>query len=125
MRHLGRYLAIAFGILTLLAGDAEAQKHCKKGQPCGNSCISWSKTCRIGGGSSAPSSDRPAASTRGVVQAGVAAADAPWVASAKGSTFYRNGCSAAKKLSAANRIYFKSEKEAEDAGYVRSRSKGC
>ncbi|WP_172590715.1 SH3 domain-containing protein [Shewanella xiamenensis] len=23
-------------------------KNCKKGQPCGNSCISWSKTCRIG-----------------------------------------------------------------------------
>ncbi|EGQ9578027.1 SH3 domain-containing protein [Vibrio cholerae] len=22
-------------------------KQCKKGQPCGNSCISWSKTCRI------------------------------------------------------------------------------
>lgn len=21
-------------------------KHCKRGQPCGNSCISWSKTCR-------------------------------------------------------------------------------
>lgn len=22
--------------------------NCKKGQPCGNSCISWAKTCRIG-----------------------------------------------------------------------------
>jgi hypothetical protein len=124
MRSLSRTFALALGFL-LLAGAAEAQKSCKKGQPCGNSCISWSKTCRIGGSAPAPSADRPAASTRGVVQSGSAAADAPWVGSSKGSTYYRNGCSAARKLSAANRIYFKSEKEAEDAGYTRSRSKGC
>ncbi|MGL6010643.1 MAG: SH3 domain-containing protein, partial [Shewanella oncorhynchi] len=23
-------------------------KNCKKGQPCGNSCISWNKTCHVG-----------------------------------------------------------------------------
>lgn len=35
-------------------------KNCKKGQPCGNSCISWNKTCRIG-------SANTSASTRTVV----------------------------------------------------------
>ena len=34
--------------ITLFANDAEAQKNCKKGIPCGNSCISASKVCRIG-----------------------------------------------------------------------------
>ncbi len=35
------FLGFTFGF------NAQA-KNCKKGQPCGNSCISWKKTCRIG-----------------------------------------------------------------------------
>lgn len=35
----------------LLVPDAEA-KNCKKGKPCGNSCIAVSKTCHGGGSSS-------------------------------------------------------------------------
>ncbi len=35
----------------VFAGPAEA-KNCKNSQPCGNSCISWSKTCHVGSGSS-------------------------------------------------------------------------
>ncbi|MCG9719940.1 hypothetical protein [Shewanella sp. Isolate7] len=37
---------ITFMSLLTLSIAAEA-KVCKKGQPCGNSCISWAKTCRI------------------------------------------------------------------------------
>ncbi|MCL1043004.1 hypothetical protein L2712_15255 [Shewanella marisflavi] len=37
---------ITFISLLTLSIAAEA-KVCKKGQPCGNSCISWAKTCRI------------------------------------------------------------------------------
>ena len=41
------------GLLTLVLGlllavPAEAQKNCTKGIPCGNTCISASKVCRVG-----------------------------------------------------------------------------
>ncbi|QSX31092.1 SH3 domain-containing protein [Shewanella cyperi] len=35
-------------LLGLTIGFNAQAKNCKKGQPCGNSCISWKKTCRIG-----------------------------------------------------------------------------
>lgn len=38
-------LVLFFGVA--FAFNAQARS-CKKGQPCGNSCISWKKTCRIG-----------------------------------------------------------------------------
>lgn len=50
---------------------------------------------------------------------------APWVASSRGHTYYRRGCSTANRLSPANLIYFRSEADAQKAGYHRSRSKGC
>jgi hypothetical protein len=34
--------------LLLLASSLEAQKNCTKGIPCGNTCISASKVCRVG-----------------------------------------------------------------------------
>lgn len=34
-------------LLGLITTDAWA-KNCRNSQPCGNSCISWNKTCRIG-----------------------------------------------------------------------------
>lgn len=37
-------MVIFISIIFLLNIPAYA-KNCKKGQPCGNSCISWSKTC--------------------------------------------------------------------------------
>lgn len=37
---------ILLSLFLLLISPVHA-KNCKKGQPCGNSCISWSKTCRI------------------------------------------------------------------------------
>ena len=57
------HAVLAFVCLGLTPG-AQA-KNCKTGQPCGNSCISWSKTCRIGSGGSgtsyvAPRSSSPA-----------------------------------------------------------------
>jgi hypothetical protein len=43
-------MRIALAILFLAAplASADAQKRCVKGIPCGNTCISASKTCRIG-----------------------------------------------------------------------------
>lgn len=49
----------------------------------------------------------------------------PWVASVRGDTYYRTGCSGGNQLAVGNRIYFQSEAEAQAAGYRRSRSSGC
>jgi len=55
-----RTLFLAAGLL-LLASAASAQRRCVKGIPCGGSCISASKTCRIGTGSA--TSESPARPT--------------------------------------------------------------
>jgi hypothetical protein len=34
--------------LALLALDADAQKRCTKGKPCGNTCIALDKDCHVG-----------------------------------------------------------------------------
>ena len=114
-------LAVLFLALPLSA--AEAQKRCKKGIPCGNTCISATRTCRIGTSSSpAPTLSAPA---HGAARQATATSSAPWVGSSRGSTYYRNGCSGARKLSSRNLIYFKDESQAREAGYTRSRQSGC
>jgi methylphosphotriester-DNA--protein-cysteine methyltransferase len=47
------------------------------------------------------------------------------VASSRGHVYYRVGCSGARKLSPANLVYFKTEDEAQKAGYRHSATKGC
>jgi hypothetical protein len=55
----------------------------------------------------------------------IRSADGPWVASSRGTTYYRNGCNGARGLAVQNRIYFQSEEEARAAGYRRSTARGC
>lgn len=116
-------------LVVLLAvvpfATADAQKRCKKGIPCGNSCIAANKVCRIG-------SARPPAVAAAPAQAGSASAaayaevrDAQFVGSTRGTTFYRVGCAGAKRLSVANLRYFKNEDAAKQAGYKRSVQNGC
>lgn len=50
-----RWLGVAL-LLAVVAKDAEAQRRCTKGIPCGGSCISATKTCRVGS-SSEPARD--------------------------------------------------------------------
>lgn len=123
-----RYL-IALLFSLVLIRSAEAQKNCKKGIPCGNSCISADKTCRIGSTSSAPAPayDPPA---RNVSPAPITAA-APvvepesdgWVGLVNGKVYYRASCQAAKELPQA--MSFPSAAEAERVGYKRSKVPGC
>lgn len=124
MRRLIPFLlAMAF---FAIPGDADAQ-NCKKGKPCGNTCIARDKNCTKGAGTAraaggSASSSRPEASA----PMGIAApADAAFVALSRGRVYYRAGCSGARKLSPANLLYFASREEAEAAGYTPSRSKGC
>ena len=128
MRHL---LAFVLAAVALTAAPAEAQKNCRKGIPCGNTCIAANKTCRIG--RTPPPTTRtspPAAAQQGQADTDTGAvarqaATGAWVASSRGSTYYRVGCSGAGKLSPANRIYFKTEAAAKAAGYRRSTQRGC
>lgn len=56
----------------LLAVPTDAQKNCTKGKPCGNSCISRDKVCRIGSGTATSGSsqrERPATSSTRAVAA--------------------------------------------------------
>lgn len=116
---------VALLLLVSFPAFAVAQKHCKKGIPCGNSCIAANKTCRVG------STPRPAATatqTGGPTRTATPATDTAsgsWVASTRGHTYYRVGCSGASKLSPANRVYFKTEADAKNAGLTRSTQKGC
>ncbi|MBO2548356.1 SH3 domain-containing protein [Shewanella algae] len=48
------YVLAAIASMPLIV----SAKNCKKGQPCGNSCISWKKTCRIGSTSAYLDSDK-------------------------------------------------------------------
>lgn len=121
-----RVILLALAVLIVLpATQLEAQKRCKKGIPCGNTCIAANKTCRIG--TSAPrSSPPPAATVAPAQQSGQAQqVSGDWVASSRGRTYYKAGCSGARKLSASNLIYFKSEEDAQKAGYTRSVQRGC
>jgi hypothetical protein len=114
---------ILFAIVTWLAAPAHAQKNCTKGKPCGNTCISRDKICRIGagGGDYRPASGSPAL---GIVDA--SAETSEWVASSQQREFYyRASCPTAYAIPADDRIYFKTEKAAKKAGYKRSKERGC
>src|SRR5687767_14169548 len=118
-----RRLVLAVVVSLFLPAWAEAQKNCRKGIPCGNSCISATKTCRIGTPAPAPASAVQAVAEH-VAEPNTASSEAAWVASSRGSTYYRNGCSGGNKLSPANRIYFATAEAAEAAGFRRSRTRG-
>ena len=111
------------GLSLLVVSNAEGQKNCRKGIPCGNTCIAANKVCHVGTPSNPPTTTPAPAH-------GASPADAPttssaWIGSSRGHTYYRRGCSTANRLSPANLIYFRTEKEAQRAGYRRSRSRGC
>jgi hypothetical protein len=117
-------LLLAVACLIAFPVLADAQRRCVKGKPCGNTCIARNKTCRV----DSPSYTPPPA------QAPPAAAPSSqtepsdsmmWIASSRGQVYYRRGCSNAKQLAPENRIYFRTEKQAQEAGYRRSTSRGC
>lgn len=50
------------GLLLLLAMSPAADaRNCKKGQPCGNACISWKSVCRVGSATPARALSAPPA----------------------------------------------------------------
>jgi hypothetical protein len=127
MRRVTRYLVVSF--VVVLAIPLQAQPNCKTGKPCGNSCISRDKTCRIGTSTPAPSAAPAgqAAPLASAFSAPVRDVNSPWVAFRDGSIYYRNvmGCEAARVPVKADRVYFKSEEDARRAGLTASTEAGC
>ncbi len=113
-----RYTLFTF-LSLLVVSNADAHKNCRKGTPCGNTCIAANKVCHIGTPSTPPTTATVPASSDSTAVAQA------WVASSRGHTYYRRGCTTAKRLSPANLIYFRTEEEAKRAGYRRSTSRGC
>lgn len=123
---------------VLLCAPLHAQRNCRTGIPCGNSCIAATKTCRIGG-AAAPRSESPSSSvapsnvtppalgSRAQLEAGAIppASTHPWVALRGGTFFYRRSCRAARELPRQELVYFKSETEAVDSGRLPSEVAGC
>jgi hypothetical protein len=115
-------LAFAF----VFAPQAGAQPNCRKGIPCGNSCIAANKVCRIGPGSARDAA--PNVSPDGAAQPlGFASVSAladrsnprlPWVVRASGGPYYRNGCAGAARVPPAQRLYFRTEDEVRRIGFA-------
>lgn len=125
-------------VLTGWPGMAEAQRNCRKGKPCGNSCISRDKVCRIGASSREPAAAaiEPPASTPAVQNFAApsppvdpppaeTASEYPWVGSFADGIYFRATCPAAQDLAPTNRRYFRISQDAEGAGFRRSRTPGC
>ncbi len=119
-------ILLAVTALLLATPPVDAQKNCVKGKPCGNACIARNKTCRIETPRRTPS-PRPTATPAAdpASEAAPARTAVRWVASSRGTVYYREGCSGARQLSRANLIYFASEAEAREGGYRKSKQKGC
>ncbi len=119
--------------LALFVSVLEAQPHCRKGIPCGNSCISASKTCRIGSPSQRPPSppapsvperaapaallERPSGSTT------IVDTLLPWVVSVTGATYFASACSGAAGIPANSRMFYRVEENLKRLGMSRATPK--
>lgn len=130
-------------VLLLAASPALAQKRCVKGIPCGGTCISATKTCRVGTGSATrapapkPDTAAPASDTtrRRAVGRGADASAGPidlradtttsFVAAKGGAVYYLATCVAASEIPEAQRVVYATAAEAERAGLRRSKVDGC
>lgn len=113
--------------IACTAGNAVAA-NCKKGQPCGNSCISWNKVCRIG--ASAPAynaGSRPAGLMASPSSGSNQRRNAPavWIGLKANMRFYRPDCAFVREFSSDQRAYFDNEANARAAGYQLAGNDGC
>jgi hypothetical protein len=121
-----KILAVAMALVLSWSAHAEAQRRCVRGIPCGNSCISASKICRKDQVPSVPA--RPAAQplvAEPRVVGEMGDDGMPWVATAPGAFYYARHCEAARELPARIAVFFRTEEEAQRAGYSRSQVSGC
>lgn len=129
---------------TLLVAMPLHAQHCRKGIPCGNSCISASKTCRVGRGTAwgGPSStseparprstrtepSAPSLNLRSTGRGGYAVADtnAPYLGWPYVGMYYARTCSYLPYIPRDSLTrWFRTPDDAEKAGFKRSPLPGC
>lgn len=117
---------LAVAGVAVLPASAEAQRSCKKGIPCGNSCISPTKTCRIGIGGEASKPDT-ASTKAAIILRALADYESrnAWVANVDGPVYYPISCRPAQMILPEEAVYFDTELDALKAGFRRSKAKGC
>ncbi len=123
-------------VLTLFAAVPGAtQPNCKKGKPCGGTCIAQNRTCHIESrpASEPRTSERQPTANAAPVQSLYAPAPAsaaapvdsllPWVISVTGGTYFASACSGAESIVPANRMFFRNEENLKRAGMSRATAK--
>ncbi len=137
-------LSLSMALLCALSAPSFSA-NCKKGKPCGNSCISWDKTCRIGSSYSPPpaSSYSPPPATlysspstaQPQAQQYRPSAAAPlesggtlpteWVADPATRVYFRAGCEASGLVPQERQVRIRHEQTLIGMGYKRSNEPGC
>ncbi len=135
-----RSLILASTLLILCGASAlSAQPNCRKGKPCGNTCIAQNRTCRIAPAGESPSRhpapDTGRASARGLLAAPVGtmrddslrAQLLPWIAVEDRRVYYASACAGASGIPFAQRRYFRAEETLQRIGYRRAEvaAEGC
>jgi hypothetical protein len=127
-----RIIAVA-GLLLAIASPASAQ-NCKKGIPCGNSCIAAGRTCRVGAGTATAAPGSPGAPLPPTTAPNVPAsagiivpAGMTFVAALGGRVFYTTdrSCTVWREMPPNTLLWFKDASAARGAGLIRSSVTSC
>jgi hypothetical protein len=107
-----RTLLVAL-VLGVLGQRAEAQRNCVKGKPCGNSCIARDKVCHMGSGA--------APAPRPLIRAAPLPDSVRWIGWREAKLYFRAACIPASTVPLSERVYFRTEAQAKDSGFKRSK----
>ena len=108
----------------------DAQPRCKKGCPCGNACISCSKTCRMSAPSppeERPATARPLLSPPSSMEARALAGvnTGPWFGSSANRFYFTAQCPIVKLLAVGDQVVLPDSASAERVGFRRLVLPGC
>ena len=123
----------AAGVPGCGASPIDAQPRCKKGCPCGNACISCSKTCRISSSPEEPRAEPPrptpaaAAAPLMAAQAkkDTAAYTGSWYGSSANRFYFRAGCPVGRLLAIGDQVVLRDSVAADSIGFRRLLMPGC
>lgn len=115
-------------LLALSTLPALGQPNCRKGKPCGNTCIAQNRTCRIAPVGESPARRPAAEPARGLLAAPVGtmrddslgAPLLPWIAVEDRRLYYASACAGAAAIPLAQRRYFRAEETLQRIGYRRA-----
>lgn len=123
---------VAAGSPWCARAGLDAQPRCKKGCPCGNACISCSKTCRMSSPSPTPPAERPSTarpllspSSPAEPRAIDGAYAGQWFGSSANRFYFRAQCPIVKLLAVGDQVVLPDSASAESVGFRRLVLPGC